>query len=286
MPLLTPSDPKRHTHVMAVLNVTPDSFSDGGSHTATDAAALTKTIRDFIEAGATIIDIGGESTRPDSAPVSPEEELSRVIPAIRHIRSLPEANQLAISIDTYRARVAEEAVDAGADIINDVSAGTMDPDMLSTMARLGKTVVLMHMRGTPQTMTKLTDYPDGVIDGVGNELAQQILAAEKAGVRRWRIIADPGVGFAKNQGQNLTLLRDMSGLLEFEGLKYLPWLVGASRKGFIGRITRVDKASERAWGTAAAITAAIGGGTDIVRVHDVKEMAQVTRMADAIYRQG
>lgn len=271
---------------MAVLNVTPDSFSDGGTHTASDTASLTKTIRDFISAGATIIDVGGESTRPDSVPVTPEEELARVIPAIKLIRSLPEASQIAISIDTYRARVAEEAVNAGADIINDVSAGTMDPDMLPTMARLGKTVILMHMRGTPQTMVKLTDYRDGVISGVGSELSQQILAAEKAGVRRWRIIADPGVGFAKNQAQNLTLLRDMQRLREFEGLGYLPWLVGTSRKGFVGRITRVEKASERVWGTAAAITAAIGGGTDIVRVHDIKEMAQVARMADAIYRQG
>ena len=271
---------------MAVLNVTPDSFSDGGTHTAANAAALTKTIRDFISAGATIIDIGGESTRPDSVPVTPEEEIARVIPAIEHIRSLPEADQIAISIDTYRARVAEEAVNAGADIINDISAGIMDPDMLSTMARLGKTVILMHMRGTPQTMVKLTDYPSGVISGVGSELSQQILAAEEAGVRRWRIIADPGVGFAKNQAQNLALLKDMQRLRDFEGLEYLPWLVGTSRKGFVGRITRVEKASERAWGTAAAITAAIGGGTDIVRVHDVKEMAQVTRMADAIYRHG
>ncbi|KAL1955272.1 hypothetical protein VTO42DRAFT_8870 [Malbranchea cinnamomea] len=286
LPLLTPSDPRRNTHVMAIMNVTPDSFSDGGIHSSEDLATLANSVRDFIQAGATIIDIGGESTRPDSAPVTPEEELSRVIPAIKLIRSLPESKSVAISIDTYRAKVAEEAVKAGADIINDVSAGTLDPDMLSTMARLGKTVILMHMRGTPQIMTKLTDYPNGVVDGIGSELAQRIRAAEAAGIRRWRIIADPGIGFAKNQRQNLTLLGNMRRLRDFEGLEYLPWLVGTSRKGFVGRITGVEKPSERTWGTAAAITAAIEGGADVVRVHDVKEMVQVTRMADAIYRQG
>lgn len=283
---LTPSDPKRRTHVMAVLNVTPDSFSDGGTHSIADPETLNSSVRDFLKAGATIIDIGGESTRPDADPVTVEQELARVIPAIKQLRSLPESSQFAISVDTYRAKVAEEAVHAGADILNDVSAGTMDPEMLPAMARLGTTVVLMHMRGTPQTMTKLTDYPDGVINGVGDELAERIRAAENAGVRRWRIIADPGVGFAKKQNQNLTLLRDMQRLRENEGLEYLPWLVGTSRKGFVGRITGVEKASEREWGTAAAVTAAIGGGSDIVRVHDVKEMVQVTRMADAIYRQG
>ncbi|EER25734.1 trifunctional dihydropteroate synthetase [Coccidioides posadasii str. Silveira] len=286
MPPLNPSNPKRHTHIMAVLNVTPDSFSDGGLHSAADASTLTQTTRYFINNGATIIDIGGESTRPSSDPTTEQDELSRTIPAIKLIRSLPEADHIAISIDTYRASVAQAAVAAGADIINDVSAGLMDPEMLPTMARLGKTVILSHMRGTPKTMTKLTDYPSGVIDGVSTELAQRIAAAEAAGVRRWRIIADPGVGFAKNQAQNLTLLRNMQSLRGFRAFSYLPWLVGTSRKGFVGRITRVEKASERGWGTGAAVTAAIAGGTDIVRVHDVKEMCQVARMADAIYRQG
>ncbi|EEP77308.1 conserved hypothetical protein [Uncinocarpus reesii 1704] len=283
---LSPSNPKRRTHIMAILNVTPDSFSDGGIHTAYNAATFTQTIRNFITNGATIIDIGGESTRPNSDPATEGDELSRVIPAIQLIRSLPESSQISISIDTYRARVAEAAVAAGADIINDISAGLMDPAMLPTMARLGKTVILSHMRGTPKTMTKLTDYPSGVIHGVGTELAERIAAAESAGVRRWRIIADPGVGFAKNQEQNLTLLRNMDHLREFPRCSYLPWLVGASRKGFVGRITGVKEASERAWGTGAAVTAAIGGGADIVRVHDVKEMSQVAKMADAIYRQG
>lgn len=274
---------------MAVLNVTPNSFSDGGLHST---SGLQPTIRKFINAGATIIDIGGESTRPDVDPVTAEEELARVVPVIEYIRSLPEAKKIAISIDTYKASVAEAAANAGADIINDISAGLLDPQMLPTMARLHKSVVLMHTRGTPKTMTGLTDYPDGVIAGVNHELSERVKAAESAGVRRWRIIGDPGVGFAKNQNQNLTLLRDMARLRDGNGddghaggLRYLPWLVGTSRKKFIGRITRISNASDRTWGTAASITAAIAGGADIVRVHDVDEMAQVTRMADAIYRQ-
>ena len=268
---------------MAVLNVTPDSFSDGGVQASND---LISTVRKFIDAGVTIIDVGGESTRPGADPVTEQEELARVIPAIECIRSLPEAKNIAISIDTYKASVAEAAVNAGADIINDISAGVLDPQMLPTMARLQKTVVFTHTRGTPRTMTGLTDYPDGVIAGVNRELSERVSAAESAGIRRWRIIGDPGVGFAKGQSQNLTLLRDLAQLRDDEGLRYIPWLVGTSRKKFIGRITQVSNASERTWGTAAAITAAVAGGADIVRVHDVSEMAQVTRMADAIYRQG
>lgn len=271
---------------MAILNMTPDSFSDGGLHSPTDLAGITSTVRQFIASGATIIDIGGESTRPNAPPVSEEEELSRVIPAIRHIRtSIPEAVNVAISIDTYRARVAAEACAAGADIINDVSAGTLDPEMLPTMARTGKSVILMHMRGDPSTMTKLTDYPEGVVEGVGSELRARVRVAEAAGIRRWRIILDPGIGFAKTQAQNLTLLREMQRLRTgIEGLDNFPWLVGTSRKGFIGRITGVEKASERVWGTAAAVTASVAGGADIARVHDVAEMSQVVKMADAIYR--
>ncbi|EAU34867.1 hypothetical protein ATEG_04420 [Aspergillus terreus NIH2624] len=285
-PPLHSTDPKRPTHVMAILNLTPDSFSDGGKHFTTDLSALTTTVRDFIAAGATIIDIGGESTRPGSQPVGEAEELARVIPAIRHIRTaIPEAANIAISIDTYRARVAEEACAAGADIINDVSAGLLDPEMLPTMARTGKAVILMHMRGTPSTMTKLTDYPNGIIQDVSTELLDRVAAAEAAGVKRWRIILDPGLGFAKNQAQDLTILRDLQKFRSgVQGLEYFPWLMGPSRKRFIGRLTGVDKASDRGWGTAATVTASIAGGADIVRVHDVHEMWQVAKVADAIYR--
>ncbi|KAG5296209.1 folic acid synthesis protein [Histoplasma capsulatum G186AR] len=298
LPPLCASDPKRKTHLMATLNVTPDSFSDGGKHPPTDLASLTETIRKFIRDGATIIDVGGESTRPDCDSVTEEVELSRVLPAIRLIRSLPEANSVAISIDTYRAAVAEAAVNAGADIINDVSGASLDPNMPATMAKLQKTVILMHMRGTPQTMMKLTDYSaykpghgsgtgtgSGVVDGVANELMERIRVVENAGVRRWRIILDPGIGFAKAKEQNLELLRNLQSLRErFDGLRYLPWLLGTSRKAFIGRVTGVKKPSERLWGTAATVTASVAGGADIVRVHDTAEMSQVVKMADAIYR--
>lgn len=226
--------------MMAILNVTPDSFSDGGQHfhTTDNLSKLTTTIHEFISAGATIIDIGGESTRPTATKVGEEEELSRVIPAIKHIRSLPEADKIAISIDTYHARVAAEACAAGADIINDVSAGLLDPDMLSTMAKTGKSVILMHMRGEPSTMNKLNKYPNGLVQEVGAELLARIRAAEEAGVRRWRIILDPGLGFAKIGDQNIDLLRRLPELSSgVEGLDNFPWLIGTSRKAYIGHIT-------------------------------------------------
>lgn len=285
---------------MAILNMTPDSFSDGGTHATTP---LADTIRSFISSGATMIDVGGQSTAPQRPEVTVEEELSRVVPAIKAIRSLPEAKNVLISVDTYRASVAEAAVQAGADIINDVSAGAMDPDMLATMAKLEKTVCLMHMRGTPETMSSLNKYgtssasssdndeakaapkdDDGLIPTIAKELLERVAAAEAAGIRRWRIVLDPGLGFAKVGAQNLTILRHLRDLREWPGLQNLPWLVGSSRKSFIGKVTGVAKPAERIWGTAATVTAAVEGGADVVRVHDVKEMGQVVRMSDAIWR--
>jgi 2-amino-4-hydroxy-6-hydroxymethyldihydropteridine diphosphokinase/dihydropteroate synthase len=281
---ITAYDAKRATRVMSILNVTPDSFSDGGKNYDIDEETLAGTISAHINSGATILDVGGQSTRPGAVQVSSEEELSRILPAVKLIRSLPEAKNTAISIDTYRADVADKSVKAGADIINDVSAGLMDDAMLSTVAKLGVTVCLMHMRGTPETMNSLTSYPDGVVETVGRELLERVRAAEAAGIRRWRIILDPGIGFAKTQEQNLELLRRLGDLSKYPGLEGFPWLVGTSRKAFIGKITGVKEAGERTWGTAAAVTAAIQGGADIVRVHDVKEMGQVAKMADAIWR--
>jgi 2-amino-4-hydroxy-6-hydroxymethyldihydropteridine diphosphokinase/dihydropteroate synthase len=261
---------------MSILNVTPDSFSDGGKNFNTDDATLANTIKAHISAGATILDIGGQSTRPGAVQVTAQEELDRIIPAVNVIKHLPQAKNIAISIDTYRADVAEESIKAGAHI--------MDENMLTTMGRLGCTVCLMHMRGTPETMNKLTSYPEGVVEGVGHELLERVRAAEAAGVRRWRIILDPGIGFAKTQDQNLELLRRLDELIKYPGLEGFPWLVGTSRKAFIGKITGVQEAKERTWGTAAAIVAAVKGGSDIVRVHDVAEMGQVAKMADAIWR--
>ncbi|KAF2877557.1 folic acid synthesis protein-like protein [Massariosphaeria phaeospora] len=284
IPAITVLRSTRDTRIMSILNLTPDSFSDGGENHEVDDPKFKKTIKSHIRAGATILDIGGQSTRPEAVPVSSTEELARVLPAIKLIRSLPEAKQVAISIDTYRADVAREAIEAGADIVNDVSAGTMAEDMLSTVADLGCTVCLMHMRGTPNTMNHLASYPDGVVETVGRELVERVRAAEAAGIRRWRIILDPGIGFAKNQAQNLELLRRLDDLRHFPGLQGLPWLLGPSKKAFIGRITGVKYANERKWGTAAAVAAAIQGGADIVRVHDVREMWQVAKMADALWR--
>ncbi len=266
---------------MAILNLTPDSFSDGGLNTSSNLAS---TIEKFISSGVTIFDVGGQSTAPGTPEVSAEEETARVLPAIKAIRAHTRGAEVAISVDTYRASVAEAAVKAGADIVNDVSAGLMDPQMLPTVARLGVTVCLMHMRGTPATMSKLTDYPDGPIPGIAKELLDRVADAEKAGIRRWRIILDPGIGFAKTGEQNLEILRRMEELRNWPGLAGMPWLLGSSRKKFIGTVTGVTEPKERIWGTSAAVVAAIHGGADIVRVHDAMEMSSVVKMADAIWR--
>ncbi|KAI1264195.1 Dihydropteroate synthase [Xylariaceae sp. FL1019] len=291
----------RSTQVMAILNVTPDSFSDGGVHLpqkrkaetdslpssspkSAELTILKATVLNFIRDGASIIDVGGQSTAPGAPEVSTSEELSRVLPAIRLIRSLPEASNVAISVDTYRAAVAEAAVEAGADIVNDVSAGLLDSEMLPTVARLGCTICLMHMRGTPATMSKLNTYPSGLIPTLAEELIARVKAAEAAGIRRWRIILDPGMGFAKVGDQNLEILRHMPELRRWPGLEGLPWLLGSSRKSFVGKITGVAKPEGRVFGTAATVVAAVQGGADIVRVHDVLAMSQVVKMSDAIYR--
>jgi 2-amino-4-hydroxy-6-hydroxymethyldihydropteridine diphosphokinase / dihydropteroate synthase len=267
---------------MAILNVTPDSFSDGGLHFG---HSLSDTISSFINGGAKIIDIGGQSSAPGAVDVSAEEEISRILPAISFIRGHPEGKEIAISVDTYRASVAEAAIMAGADIINDVSAGTLDADMFSTIARHGKTICLMHMRGTPSTMNSLTNYkPKGLIPSIAQELLQRVVIAEAAGIRRWRIILDPGIGFAKTGEQNLEILGHMDELKNWPGLCGFPWLLGPSRKSFIGNITGVKEPKERLLGTAATVVAAVQGGADIVRVHDVREMTQVIKVSDAIWR--
>lgn len=273
---------RRKTQVMGILNVTPDSFSDGGTHASADS--LRDTILAFVRGGATMIDVGGQSTAPGRPDVGADEEIARVVPAIELIRSLPEASGIGVSVDTYRASVAEAAVAAGADVINDVSAGQLDAAMLSTAARLGTTVCLMHMRGDPGTMSALNDYPDGIVATVARELLVRVREAEAAGVRRWRIILDPGLGFAKVGEQNLEVLRRLEELRAWPGLEGLPWLLGSSRKSFIGKVTGVPKPMDRVFGTAATVAAAVQGGADIVRVHDVLEMGQVVKMADAIWR--
>lgn len=279
-------DPQHKAHIMSIMNVTPDSFSDGGVYRPNDTEKLTSFVRSQVAAGATIIDIGGQSSRPNAPDVTATEEIARILPIIELLKSMPEAANVAISVDTYRAAVAEAAINAGAHIINDISAGLLDQDMLSTVAKLGCTYIMMHMRGTPATMMSDENctYNDGLIPTIAKELEARIDAAQDAGIRRWRIILDPGIGFSKNTDQNLEILRRFQDLTHSPNLRNFAWLIGSSRKSFIGKITGVQEPKERGWGTAATVTAAIQGGADIVRVHDAEEMGAVVKMADAIYR--
>lgn len=271
---------------MAILNMSPESFSNGKMEVQSPShKGMSSVLDDFVNDGASIIDIGGQSSKPFAQDISSEEEIARVMPAIEHAqRYNSQVKNIAISVDTYRAEVANAAVKSGADIVNDISAGTLDANMLTTMAKLGKTVCFTHMRGTPSTMSSLTDYPGGLIPTIARDLTQRIKAAELSGIRRWRIILDPGIGFAKTLDQNLEILRQFHELKTWPGLEGFPWLVGSSRKGFIGKITGVKVPHERIWGTSATVSAAVMSGADIVRVHDVKEMAQVAKMSDSIWR--
>ncbi len=266
----------KRTYLMGILNVTPDSFSDGGKFNTT-SAALTQA-QAMVSAGADIIDIGGQSTRPGAEQISLEAELQRVLSVLELLRPVID---IPISIDTTRSEVAKAAIIAGADIINDISAGTFDPQMLPTVASLNVPIVLMHIQGTPQTMQKCTDYEDLIAD-IYKFLSEQITKATLLGIDKNKIIIDPGIGFAKNHDQNLEIFRRLKSLKTLNS----PILVGASRKSFIGNILNQPDPKLRVWGTAAACCAAIFNGADILRVHDVQEMQQVTLVADAIYREG
>jgi dihydropteroate synthase len=262
----------KRTYIMGILNVTPDSFSDGGQYF--DLASAIAQGQKLVAEGADILDIGGQSTRPGATIVPLAEELRRVIPVVKALAPIV---NVPISIDTTRSVVAAEALAAGATWVNDVSGGTDDPELLPVVARSGATVVLMHRRGNPQTMQSLTDYDD-LIGEVHEFLARQRDKAQQLGITQ--IILDPGIGFAKNTEQNLTLLRELS---RFRDLN-CPLLVGPSRKSFIGHILNQPDPQQRVWGTAAACCAAIAHGADIVRVHDVAAIRQVVQVADAIWR--
>jgi len=264
----------QQTYLMGVLNITPDSFSDGGDYNHL-AAALNRA-QALVNAGADLLDIGGQSTRPGAKPISPEAELERVIPIIKAIRK---SLNIPISVDTTRALVAQQATRAGADLVNDISGGTFDPEMLPTVAELEVPIILMHIRGTPETMQQLTDYED-LVGEIKQVLSERITAAEQAGIARSRLIIDPGIGFGKTYEQNLELLRQLH---QFRALGS-PLLVGTSRKRFIGEILNQADPKQRAWGTAATCCAAIAQGADILRVHDLPEMRDVSRVADAIWR--
>jgi dihydropteroate synthase len=264
----------QRTYMMGILNFTPDSFSDGGKFNTT-SAALTQA-QAMVAAGADIIDIGGQSTRPGAEQISLETELERVLSVLELLRPLID---VPISVDTTRSGVAKAAIQAGADMVNDISAGTFDPQMLPTVASLDVPIILMHIRGNPQTMQQLTNYQD-LIGDIYNFLSEKITAAKLLGIDHNKIIIDPGIGFAKNQEQNLEILRQLRSLKKLNS----PILVGVSRKSFIGNILNQPDPKLRVWGTAAACCAAILNGADILRVHDVEEMQQVTLVADAIYR--
>ncbi|MBN3893599.1 MAG: dihydropteroate synthase [Nostoc sp. JL31] len=265
----------QRTYLMGILNVTPDSFSDGGEFN-TSSAALVQA-QALVAAGADIIDVGGQSTRPGAKQITLVEELDRVVSVLQVLR--PEIS-VPISVDTTRAAVAKASVEAGADIINDISGGTFDSEMLATVAELGVPMILMHIRGTPQTMQQQTDYQD-LLGEIYSFLARQIKAATAAGIDLDKIIIDPGIGFAKNYEQNLEIFRSLRSLAPLN----CPILVGASRKSFIGRILNQPDPKARVWGTAAACCAAIFNGADILRVHDVQEMRDVSLVADALLRQ-
>jgi dihydropteroate synthase len=265
------------TYIMGVLNVTPDSFSDGGQF-QTVAAAVDRSIQ-MVRSSVDIIDIGGESTKPGAMAVDERTELERVIPVIRAIRQHPDTQNIPISIDTTKASVAKAAIEAGADIVNDVSGGRFDDRMFETVARLGVPYAMMHMRGTPATMQQMTDYAD-IIGEILAYFETQIDRAVKCGIDRSKIIIDPGIGFAKTYHQSIELVRHLD---KFRVLD-LPLLVGVSRKSFIGKILDQPDPEQRLWGTAAACCAAIAGGADILRVHDVAEMVDVSRVADVMFR--
>jgi dihydropteroate synthase len=264
------------TLVMAVLNVTPDSFSDGGKFLGAQRA-LERAIA-MERAGADLIDIGAESTRPGSKPISADEELRRLLPVLNALRG---HLNVPISIDTQKAQVAEAALDAGAEFINDISGLKNDARIARVAAKHGVPLILMHMRGKPRTMQK-GPFARDVMKDVTRGLRKSVARARKAGVAKSQIILDPGIGFGKSYSQNYELLQKLP---QLAALGY-PLLVGSSRKGFLGvtlaREGQPAPSKERIWGTAATVAASILGGAHIVRVHDVAEMAQVARVADCV----
>ncbi len=260
--------------VMGVLNVTPDSFSDGGEYYDLEAALA--RAEQMVEEGADIIDVGGESSRPGAAPVPEEEELRRVLPVVEH---LAPRVPVPLSVDTYKATVARRAVEAGAAIVNDISGLRMDPEMARTVAECGCTVVVMHMRGTPRTMQADTRYEDLMAE-IHGALAESVRAAREAGVEEGRIWVDPGIGFGKSAEGNLLILQR---LRELESLG-CPVLVGASRKSFIGITLGIENPKDRLEGSLAAAVVAVMNGASAVRVHDVMATRRAVDLAWAVRR--
>ena len=268
-------DSSERTLVMGILNVTPDSFSDGGRFLG-ERAAVDHGVN-MAESGADIVDVGGESTRPGSDPVGAEVEIERVVPVIERLaRYLP---GIPISIDTRKAEVAAAALEAGATIVNDVSGGS-DPAMFELASQHGAGIVLMHMRGDPKTMQVEPIYDD-VVAEVHEYLRERVEAAEFAGVEPDRIVVDPGIGFGKDLDHNLALIRRIDAFLDLGR----PVLVGPSRKRFLGTLLDLPE-DQRVEGTAAAVAWMVSRGAHVVRVHDVQEIVRVVRVVDAISKAG
>jgi len=269
----------KQTLVMGVLNVTPDSFSDGGLYAGVDAAVA--HAHRLVADGAHILDIGGESTRPatfgDKSPLLPEDEKRRILPVLERLAA--ELPAIPLSVDTYKAEVARAALDAGACLVNDISGLTYDPAMAALVAARHVPLILMHLPGRPRDLPTNPVYADVVADVLAF-FARQIAYAESQGVRRDQIWLDPGLGFGKTAQHNLELLRRLPELKVLG----LPLVVGASRKKFLGKILGTDDPTDRKEGTAAAVALSIAGGADMVRVHDVREMARVAKVSDAIVR--
>ncbi|CAF1326229.1 unnamed protein product [Adineta ricciae] len=314
---------KHPTLIIGVMNITPDSFSDGGDNYNVSADVIESTALRLLDEGATILDIGGVSTRPGSVAPSEDEELQRVLPVVEIIQQSKneKLSTCLISIDTYRANVAEECLKEGADIINDISMGLYEPEIFHVIAKYECPYIMNHTRGTTQTMSSLNNYESNdnediveymidpvnpsfnvknwnsqvanLINGISREFGLQIFKAFKSGVRKWQIIIDPGVGFAKKLSENLIVIKHASYFKKYSmmvnGHSYLTFnglatLLGPSRKKFLGTLCNEPVARERVISTGATIMACIQQNTDIVRVHDVKEINKVVKVGDALYK--
>lgn len=279
-------DWSRRTSVMGILNLTPDSFSDGGKYLSVEAAV--SQVRLMLSQGADIIDFGAQSTRPMAPRISPDEELERLIPVLEVVKQMPEAEGKLLSVDTFYSKVAVEAVSKGADLVNDVSGGQLDPSMHNIIASLKVPYIIMHMRGDPSTMqnSENLQYSD-VCKEVASELYTRVRNAELTGIPAWRIIIDPGIGFSKTTEQNLDILMGLP-IIQAEiarrsfALSRVPVLVGPSRKRFLGQVCGHSAAAERDPATVASVTSAILGGANIVRVHNVKDNLDAAKLCDAM----
>ena len=258
---------------MGILNITPDSFSDGGCYV--DVRQAVAYAESMAAAGATLIDVGGESSRPGASPVSVREELARILPVIH---AVSDSVDVVLSVDTYKAEVARQALAAGAHIVNDITALQGDSEMAAVVSEMGAGLILMHMKGTPRTMQHAPEYAD-VVAEICDSLQASIEIAESQGVPADHIIMDPGIGFGKTLTHNLEILKRLA---EFRRLQK-PLLIGTSRKSFIGSILGTP-VTERIEGTTATVCWAIAHGADIVRVHDVQANVRAARMTDALYR--